>query len=125
MLVGSTGKDSYNGGLGNDTFRLNGNALIDTIQDFSSADDTIQLENTIFTSFVNTGMVSINSFIQGAGFTSADAGATGADDFLIYNTSTGGLYYDAGGNTADSAPAVQIALLATYPALTNADFFVI
>ncbi len=125
LLVGSSGKDTYNGGLGSDTFRLNGNTLIDTIQDFSSADDTIQLENTIFTSFVNTGTVSINSFIQGAGFTSADAGATGADDFLIYNTSTGGLYYDAGGNTADSAPAVQIALLATHPALTNADFFVI
>ncbi|MCX7092963.1 MAG: M10 family metallopeptidase [Methylobacter sp.] len=125
LLVGSSGKDTYNGGLGNDTFRLNGNALIDTIQDFSSADDTIQLENTIFTSLANTGTVSINSFIQGAGITSAASGATGVDDFLIYNTSTGGLYYDAGGNTAGSAAAVQIALLATHPALTNADFFVI
>jgi Ca2+-binding RTX toxin-like protein len=123
VLVGSVGQDTYNGGLGNDTFKLNGNTQMNTIQDFSSANDTIQLENALFTSLVSTGVLSANVFRAGAGFTSAAAGAAGANDFIIYNTSTGGLYYDAGGNTG--AAAVEIALLATHPALTNADFAVV
>jgi Ca2+-binding RTX toxin-like protein len=51
--------------------------------------------------------------------------AADVDDFIVYNNSTGALFYDADGNGA--GVAVQIALLGvtTHPALTNADFVVI
>ena len=48
-----------------------------------------------------------NIFRAGAGITQA----ADADDFLIYNTTTGALYYDAGGNASNSASPVQIAVI--------------
>jgi Ca2+-binding RTX toxin-like protein len=107
--------------LGKDTFKLMNLSSLDTITDFVVVDDTIQLENAFFTSLVNTGTLAATSFRSGAGFTAA----ADADDFIIYNSSTGGLYYDAGGNTAGSATAVQVALLGINLVLTNADFVVI
>jgi hypothetical protein len=47
------------------------------------------------------------------------------DDFIVYNTTTGGLYYDAGGSTAGSTSSVQIATLGVGIVLSNADFVVI
>ena len=46
----------------------------------------------------------------------------GGNDFLLYNTITGALSYDADGN--GGAPAVQFATLAGNPAITSADFAV-
>ena len=51
------------------------------------------------------------------------AGATDANDFILYNTDTGALYYDADGNGA--GVQLQIAVLASGLALTAADFVVI
>ena len=38
--------------------------------------------------------------------TGPSSNATGIDDHLIYDTSSGKLYYDADGNKADSAPVL-------------------
>ena len=48
-----------------------------------------------------------------------------ANDYLIYNTTTGALYFDADGNGAGLA--VQIALLgsATHPVIANTDFLMV
>lgn len=123
QLGGTSGQDTYNGGAGNDLFKLYGNTQTDTIQDFLSVDDTIQLENALFTALINTGTLSTSSFRAGAGFVSAATDSTGSNDFIIYNTTTGDLYYDASGNTG--AASVKIAILATHPAITSADFYVI
>jgi len=52
-----------------------------------------------------------------------EQGAADADDYLIYRSGTGALFYDADGNGAGAA--VQIAVLGSGLALTVADFTVI
>jgi serralysin len=101
------GNDSLLGGLGADIFRFdtlpNAATNRDTIGDFNVLDDTIELENAIFTSLLSTGTLAAGSFRSGAGITAA----ADADDYLIYDTSSGALYYDANGNAG--AGPVQIA----------------
>ncbi len=126
LLNGSLGNNTLTGGVGRDTFLFNTapTTNVDKITDFVVIDDTIQLENAIFTSLINnvfSTVLPVTSLRSGVGVTSA----ADTDDFVIYNTSTGALYYDAGGNTAGSAAAVQIALLGANLALTSADFVVI
>jgi Ca2+-binding RTX toxin-like protein len=110
------------GGLGADVFRFdtlpNATTNRDTILDFSVVDDTIQLENAIFSSLAATGTLAAGSFRSGAGFTSA----ADADDFVIYDSSSGALYYDANGNTGAArcrSPVSRSGL-----ALTSLDFLV-
>ena len=84
--------------------------------DFIPVDDTIKLENAIFTKLTNLGV--INSAYFKVGIKAADN-----NDYLIYNNATGALSYDADGNGAGLA--IKIAILGTHPALTAADFIVI
>ena len=49
--------------------------------------------------------------------------ATDADDFILYDSVTGALRYDADGNGA--GVAVQFATLGTGLALTNNDFLIV
>ncbi|HRQ94176.1 MAG TPA: calcium-binding protein, partial [Candidatus Accumulibacter phosphatis] len=65
------------------------------------------------------GTLAAGSFRSGAGFTTA----ADADDYLIYNSSSGALYYDAGGNAG--AGPVPIATLVSGLALSPLDFLVI
>ncbi|MEF8756300.1 MAG: hypothetical protein V5B60_20575 [Accumulibacter sp.] len=121
-LLGGLGNDSLTGGLGADIFRFdtlpNAATNRDTIGDFNVLDDTIQLENAIFTSLLSPGTLAAGSFRAGAGISTA----TDADDYLIYDSGGGALYYDADGNTG--AGPVQIATLAAGLALSNLDFVV-
>jgi Ca2+-binding RTX toxin-like protein len=121
-LNGKGGNDTLIGGSGADTFRfdsaLNATTNLDTITDFSVTDDTLQLENALFTALTATGTLSADMFRSGAGITAA----ADANDFLIYNSSTGALYYDPDGN--GSTASIQFAILTGNPALTNADFVV-
>ncbi|ASF48541.1 M10 family metallopeptidase C-terminal domain-containing protein [Methylovulum psychrotolerans] len=117
--AGGLGNDTLTGGAGSDVFRFNtapsaGNT--DTVLDFTVADDTIQLENAVFTQLTATGVLNAAEFKIGAA-------AADANDFIIYNAGTGALSYDADGNGAGAA--VQIAILGVGLALTNADFVVI
>ncbi|PPD38317.1 MAG: hypothetical protein CTY16_20355 [Methylobacter sp.] len=117
-LIGGLGNDTLTGGAGKDAFRFNTAlaANIDKITDFAVVDDTIQLENSIFTKLTATGVLNVANFKVGA--TAADA-----DDFIVYNKSTGALFYDADGNGAGTA--VQVAALGVNLALAHADFMVI
>jgi parallel beta-helix repeat protein len=120
VLVGGLGSDTLNGGTGQDIFRFdtkpNAATNMDTIIGFVAVDDTIQLENAIFTALTTTGALTAGAFNTGTA-------ATQADDRIIYNTTTGALLYDADG--LGGAAAVQFALLSAHPALSAADFFVI
>jgi Ca2+-binding RTX toxin-like protein len=122
-LHGGVGKDTLTGGTGRDCFVFDVAPLSrDTITDFTRAEnDRIQLSKAVFAAFTYTGTLQADDFYAAAGATKAHD----ATDRLIYNTSTGVLYYDADG-TGGVAP-VQIALLgaATHPALTYADVQII
>ena len=130
-VLGGAGNDRINGGLGNDiltggtgldTFIFNTapNRLsnVDQITDFSLADDTIALENAIFTAFRAAGA------ITSAMFTSNLTGvATAVTQHLIYEKDTGKLFYDSNGSA--SGGSVQIALLKPNLGLTFHDFVII
>ncbi len=118
VLIGGRGNDTLTGGTGQDIFRFNAalNANIDRITDFNVADDTIQLENAVFSKLITTGILNAANFKIGTA-------ATDANDFIVYNKNTGGLFYDTDGN--GSVAAIQIAILGANIALTHNDFVVI
>ena len=120
VLVGGLGNDNLTGGIGSDSFVLNatlGTTNIDTILDFVHLTDKIQLENLIFTQLSVAGTLNAANFSTGA--------AADANDYILYNTASGRLYYDSDGNGA--GVATQIALIGTFThaGLTAADFTVI
>ena len=119
-LEGGIGNDTLTGGAGHDIFQLK-NTSKDTITDFSVGDDTIQLDNSVFTQLTTTdltetGVLNADNFKIGT--VAADA-----NDYVIYDSSTGALFYDANGS--DAGGATQIALLGAGLALTYAEFIVI
>ncbi|MFI0844488.1 S8 family serine peptidase [Mesorhizobium sp. IMUNJ 23232] len=121
-LKGLLGNDTLTGGAGKDNFTFNtalgATANIDTITDFSTADDTIQLDDAIFTALVRTGALLSGYFRANATGTAEDS-----NDHIVYQTGTGKLFYDADANGAGAA--IQFALLTSKPAITAADFLVI
>jgi Ca2+-binding RTX toxin-like protein len=126
-LVGGAGNDTLSGGLGKDTLTGNAgadsfvfdtalaSANVDKISDFSVADDTIVLDNSIFAALTE-GALAASGFIKGTA-------ANSADIHIIYNASTGALFYDDDGNGAHAMQ--QIATLGRNLALTSADFLII
>ena len=126
LLRGGAGNDILYGSDGMDHFRFD-TALgtsttpnIDQIKDFSVSDDTIQLENAIFTAFGSATTGTINAVHFKANETGL---AADSNDYIIYETDTGKLFYDADGNGAGAS--VQIAVIGTNVALTNTDFVLV
>ncbi|MEI6644266.1 MAG: hypothetical protein WCL10_19815, partial [Novosphingobium sp.] len=76
-------------------------------------------DQTVFKAFTATGAISSAAFWSGANVTAAHD----ADDRLIYNTSTGALFYDADGT--GSTKAVQVAVLSGNPGLAFGDFLIV
>ncbi len=122
-LYGRNGNDTLDGGLGNDTLyggndadtfvfsTVLGAGNIDVVGGFSVADDTIQLSLSIFSAFGAT--LDAGEFVIGSA-------AADGDDYIIYDSTTGALYYDADG--VGVGGAVQFATLGTGLALTATDF---
>jgi Ca2+-binding RTX toxin-like protein len=121
ILIGGAGNDVLTGGIGRDVFRFtvapNASTNVDRIADFSVVDDTIQLENAVFAKLATTGTLSAANFRSGVG-----AHALDSNDYVIYDSRTGKLYYDADGSGAGGA--VQIASLTGTPAITSSDIFI-
>jgi uncharacterized delta-60 repeat protein len=122
VLFGGLGIDSLIGGAGVDFFvfdtALNATTNRDTITDFVAVDDTIRLDQTVFTKLTTTGMLSSSVF-----HASATGAAADSNDYILYNTATGALLYDLDGN--GTGTAVHFASLSTKPTITAADFVVI
>jgi Ca2+-binding RTX toxin-like protein len=123
IIDGKGGSDTLSGLAGKDFFVFStalGAGNVDTITDFNVADDTIRLENAIFTALTVTGALSAAAF---------QANTTGladdATDRIVYETDTGKLFYDADGNQAGGVDGVHFATLAVGLALTSGDFVVI
>lgn len=123
MLIGGDGNDILTGGVGQDTFifntKLDVKKNLDAITDFASGRDEIQLSKSIFKGITNIGDLSNTAFYSAA---NAVKGID-ADDRIIYNKSTGALYYDADGN--GKAAAVQFVALTGNPNLEFSDFIIV
>ncbi len=124
-LLGGDGQDNLIGGAGNDFFDftsvLNGETNIDTIRDFSTTDDLIRLDNAVMTGLGTTGALSRDAFLAGPGRTTAGD----STDRVIYNTTTGDLYYDADGTGASAAVKIAMIGTSTRPVLDHTDFWII
>lgn len=118
-IAGGDGRDELFGGGGPDRFLFdtapNAATNMDVISDFNVADDTIVLENAVFTALA-AGPLAADRFVVGAA-------ALDANDNVIYNAANGALLYDADGNGAGAA--VQFAQATAGLALTANDFLVV
>jgi Ca2+-binding RTX toxin-like protein len=127
-LVGGAGNDMLTGGDGADQFVF-GTALsasnVDTIKDFLTGIDKIGLSAKIFSKFTGSSAglaIAAGNFVIGAG---ATAVAKDNDDYLIYDTGTALLYYDADGNGSWAAMAVVKVELTGIAAVAFGDFLVV
>ena len=119
VLIGGLGNDTIDGGLDQDVIRFNtalGATNIDTVNNFVVVDDTIQLDNAVFTALTTTGVLNADAFHVGTA-------AADAEDRIIYNSANGNLFYDANGTGAGGL--MQFAKLGAGLALTNTDFVVV
>ncbi len=120
VLAGASGNDTLTGGAGSDTFAfttpLNAIRNVDTITDFSSGTDKLQLSPAIFRELGFSGAPSTDAFFH------AGSAAHDADDRIVYDQANGALYYDADGNGA--LAAVQFAVLSSMPGVQYTDFWV-
>lgn len=118
VLDGREGADILTGGRGADVFSFStalGRNNIDRITDFYAPNDTIRLDDAIFTSLAK-GQLQASAF-------AARADATTAFDRILYDKASGALFYDADG--LNGVAKVQFAQLAANTALSAADFVVI
>jgi Ca2+-binding RTX toxin-like protein len=119
VLDGKGGGDMLVGRAGADGFAFTtalGAGNVDRIGDFSSADDTIRLDDAVFAGLGGPGTLDPNAFVTGSV-------AGDANDRIVYNAATGQLFYDADGNGAGAA--VMFATLQGAPSLVASDFMVI
>ena len=119
LLVGGLGNDILTGGDNADQFVFNATpstSNLDTITDFEVGMDKVQLSKAIFAALGDTATLTDAEFWAGDGVTSAHD----SSDRILYNASTGALYYDADGT--GSGAAVQTALLGTTSHPTNLTF---
>jgi Ca2+-binding RTX toxin-like protein len=122
-LDGGAGNDRLEGAAGNDQYVFSvapGTPNADTVTGFASGADKIALDASVHVNLGASGnfVAGDARFAAGAGFTSG----RDASDRVIYNTTTGQLFYDADGNGAGAAQL--IATLQGAPALVGTDIAV-
>jgi Ca2+-binding RTX toxin-like protein len=121
-IYGGNGNDVLSGGSGKDSFvfdfKPNKYTNRDTITDFRVVDDTIRLDNAVFTKVGSNGTLKSGAFY--ANFTGK---AHDRDDRIIYEKDTGKLFYDADGT--GSKAAIHFATVGKKLAMTNKDLYVI
>ena len=130
-LSGDAGNDTLTGGLGADKFIYNTNAAfatsavgVDTITDFNiSQTDQIVLDKTTFTSISSAAGTGFSVASEFAKVTSDALAATSAAD-IVYNTTTGGLFYNQNGTAAGLGTGAQFLTLTNKPALTATQFLI-
>jgi Ca2+-binding RTX toxin-like protein len=131
LLSGGAGNDILTGGAGADIFRvntvLNATTNVDNITDFeptaiATTTDRIQLENSgtgLFNALTSKGTLAATAFLNGPGTT-----FTTATQRILYQSTTGNLFYDSDGNGA-AAPILFATLNPNLTTLNNTHFQVI
>jgi Ca2+-binding RTX toxin-like protein len=119
LLSGDIGNDRLTGGTGPDTFafntKLNAKTNVDVITDFVRKDDDIHLAQAIFKKLTKP-VLDKSSFTIGPK-------AKDKDDYIIYDKTSGALYYDADGSGAGAA--VKFAQFTKGTVLAYDDFYVL
>jgi Ca2+-binding RTX toxin-like protein len=125
-LAGGSSTDTLTGGEGKDTFMLGSDRGlgiqngVDTITDFNLTDDSFRLISADFTAFIGVaGTLASNNFVAGADKTTA----SDADDYIIYNSTNGNVFYDADGSDSAYNP-ILIADVTDGLTLTHSHFTV-
>ena len=132
-LQGGIGRDRLNGGAGNDEltgggsidrFIFNTNEAfqsqdlgIDTITDFQPDLDLILLDRDTFTAITTATGGDI-----GDEFATVTSSPETSDAIVVYDSSTGGLFYNANGSAAGFGDGGQFATLSDNPTLTADNF---
>jgi Ca2+-binding RTX toxin-like protein len=129
-LLAGSGADTISGGLGNDTltggagadkFVFNtalSSSNIDTITDFVHGSDKVQLAKSIMSNLGTLGV------LKSADFKLSTA-TLDASDRIIYNKTTGDLFYDSDGSGAGLAIKIAIIGTSSHPTLSNTDFMIV
>jgi len=118
ILWGKGGKDILVGGPGRDSFTFDAKPSAknaDLILDFNVKNDTIRLNDLVFTK-LKQGRLLSSSFVVGDK-------ALDPEDHIIYNSKTGALLYDADGS--GTGAAIKFATVDDRLKITAADFLVI
>jgi serralysin len=122
-LTGTSYSDTLTGGNGADRFVFNSlqNTPVtkDIITDFQPGVDFIQFSKSIFTKIISVAgkALSTPEFWSGKGVIAGHD----SDDRIVYDTTTGNLYYDADGNGASAAVLVALIGITTHASLTAAN----
>ncbi len=120
LLVGGLGKDTLVGGSGYDLFGFDtklSSSNIDVIDDFSVKYDSILLDKKIFKiSADSKGYIESSAFWTGSR-------AHDSNDRIIYNKTTGALYYDADGT--GPTEQVLVARIGKDLPMTRSDILVV
>jgi serralysin len=118
-LNGGDGNDRLTGGIGDDTFvfdaPISGGNNVDRIFDFTSAADTIEINQEFYFNGLTVGSLDPAQFAIGT--------ATGAGPQIVYSQSNGALYYDSDG--AGGTGGFHFATLVGAPTLVASDFLIV
>ena len=122
-LQGDGWSDTLSGGSGSDSFvwAEAGTSQVDRVLDFEHGTDELVFDESYFRALGAPG-----PWLEGDGRFFASAGPTSghdSDDRLVYNTSTGSLYYDADGS--GSGASLIVATFQGIPTITASDITVI
>jgi Ca2+-binding RTX toxin-like protein len=123
LIFGALGNDQLTGNAGADFFRFNYTLStsnnVDTITDFTHASDKIQLEDAIFSA--------LTSPWSSTQFKSSASGhvANTASQHILYDQSTGVLWYDPDGNGAGTQTAFAKLGTSTHPTIDWTDFAIV
>jgi Ca2+-binding RTX toxin-like protein len=138
-LKGGSGNNTLNGGTGNDTFVFDSSSFlalvisgVDTIGDFTVNQDKIQLSKAAF-SALNTSGATLTSYspsnLTGDFSLVTNAIEQSAAELtnakIIYNSQTGGLFYNANGTANGFGAGGQFALLNPGLVMSSSDFTVV
>jgi Ca2+-binding RTX toxin-like protein len=128
-LDGSSGNDTLHGGAGADSLRGGSEsdqfvfaeaptlANADVIRDFTTGVDKLVLDRSVFAALGASPFVGGDARFKSGAFSSGQDG----DDRIIYNTTTGQVFYDADGSGAGGAQLIVTLQGAPAPTLLASD----
>ncbi|MEH2089918.1 MAG: calcium-binding protein [Nostoc sp.] len=118
ILIGGFGNDTLYGGTGTDTFVFNSyNKGVDSIYDFNATNELIQVSAAGFGGGLSAGSLKTSQFTLGTS-------ATTSNQRFIYNSATGGLFFDIDGS-ASGFTQVKFAQLSAGLSLSVNNFVIV